>query len=41
MLQLGFILSVASMKILIGGLCHGGEALKAAEVFAEFLVHRV
>ncbi|CAM0910056.1 unnamed protein product [Alopecurus aequalis] len=41
MLQLGVGLSVASMSILIGGLCHGGEALKAAEVFAEFLVDTV
>jgi pentatricopeptide repeat protein len=41
MLQLGVGLSVASMEILIGGLCNGGEALKAAEVFAEFLVDAV
>lgn len=36
MLELGVGLSVASMEILIGGLCRGGEALKAAEVFVEF-----
>ena len=41
MLQLGAGLSVASMEILIGGLCRGGDALKAAEVFAEFLVDAV
>ncbi|XP_062229191.1 pentatricopeptide repeat-containing protein At2g36240 [Phragmites australis] len=36
MLELGVGLSVASMEILIGGLCCGGEVLKAAEVFVEF-----
>lgn len=36
MLELGVGLSVASMEILVGGLCRGGEALMAAEVFAEF-----
>ncbi|XP_006645198.1 pentatricopeptide repeat-containing protein At2g36240 [Oryza brachyantha] len=41
MLQLGFGLSVASMEILIHGLCHGGEALIAAEFFVEFLVDGV
>ncbi|KAI5003028.1 hypothetical protein ZWY2020_027678 [Hordeum vulgare] len=41
MLQLGAGLSVASMEILIGGLCRGGETLKAAEVFQEFLVDAV
>uniref|UniRef100_A0A0E0JSI8 Pentacotripeptide-repeat region of PRORP domain-containing protein n=1 Tax=Oryza punctata TaxID=4537 RepID=A0A0E0JSI8_ORYPU len=38
MIQLGFGLSVASMEIMIHGLCHSSEALKAAEVFIEFLV---
>ncbi|KAK3162793.1 hypothetical protein QOZ80_1BG0093820 [Eleusine coracana subsp. coracana] len=37
MLELGVGLSVASMEILIGGLCRGGEALMAAELFVEFL----
>ncbi|KAL5220841.1 hypothetical protein ABZP36_025554 [Zizania latifolia] len=41
MLQLGFGLSVASMEILIHGLCHGGEALQAADAFIEFLVDGV
>ncbi|KAL5226248.1 hypothetical protein ABZP36_014513 [Zizania latifolia] len=41
MLQLGFGLSVASMEILIHGLCHGGKALQAAEVFIEFSVDGV
>lgn len=36
MLELGVGLSVASMEILIGGLCQGSEVLKAAEVFVEF-----
>lgn len=37
MLELGVGLSVASMEILIGGLCRGGEAVMAAQVFFEFL----
>ncbi|KAG8078813.1 hypothetical protein GUJ93_ZPchr0007g4435 [Zizania palustris] len=41
MFQLGFGLSVASMEILIRGLCHGGEASQSAEVFIEFLVDGV
>uniref|UniRef100_A0A0E0FXB3 Pentacotripeptide-repeat region of PRORP domain-containing protein n=1 Tax=Oryza nivara TaxID=4536 RepID=A0A0E0FXB3_ORYNI len=35
MLQLGFGLSVASMEIMINGLCRGGEPLKAAEALCE------
>ena len=41
MLQLGAGLSAASMEILISGVCRGGDALKAAEVFSEFLVDAV
>jgi pentatricopeptide repeat protein len=37
MLELGVGLSVASMEILIGGLCRGSKALEAAELFVEFL----
>jgi pentatricopeptide repeat protein len=37
MLELGVGLSIASMEILIGGLCRGGETLMAAEVFLECL----
>jgi pentatricopeptide repeat protein len=37
MLELEVGLSVASMEILIGGLCHGSKALEAAELFVEFL----
>jgi pentatricopeptide repeat protein len=37
MLELRVGLLVASMEILISGLCRGGEALMAAEVFVEFL----
>uniref|UniRef100_A0A0A9D1I3 Pentacotripeptide-repeat region of PRORP domain-containing protein n=1 Tax=Arundo donax TaxID=35708 RepID=A0A0A9D1I3_ARUDO len=41
MLELGVGLTVVSMEILIGGLCRGGETLKAAEVFVEFWGHGV